>query len=42
MLLYKGNIAIIVFVGRINHVQGTRPNADSAFAEYILYAHTRT
>jgi len=23
-------------------VQGTRPNADSAFAEYILCAHTRT
>jgi hypothetical protein len=27
-------------VGRISHVQGTKPNADSAFAEYILCAHT--
>ena len=34
---------ILLIVGRIdNHVQGTRPNADSAFAEYILCAHTRT
>jgi hypothetical protein len=28
-------------VGRIDyHVQGTKPNADSAFAEYPLRAHT--
>jgi len=33
----------LLTVGRIDyHVQGTKPNADSAFAEYILCAHTRT
>jgi hypothetical protein len=37
------NRVTLDLVSRIDyHVQGTKPNADSAFAEYNLCAHTRT
>jgi hypothetical protein len=43
MQMYTGPSLRSFIVGRIDyHVLGTKPNADSAFAEYILYAHTRT
>ena len=41
---FRGQFWRAVYISRINHVQGTRPNAVSAFrtfAEYIFCAYTR-